>query len=181
MPTTINVGLSKKIGAANYGSVGASCNVSFEVNYGLLDSDLEAFHAKVRNAYIACQQAVQDELSRSQSNESVCNAGNGAVDRSTAEAHHTNGYGSNGNGHLGNGQQRTNGHVASAKQHEFARQLARQIQGLGVRRLENLANTMFSKPLAALTSMDASSLIDTLKSIKAGEIHLDAVLEGTTP
>ena len=169
MPIEIHIGLSRKVGTANYGSVGASCNVGFEAGHVLLESDLAGFHAKVRNAYIACAQAVQDELAREQGAESAAN--------SNAAAHDGNGH-ANGNSQPANSSGR-NGHattMASERQIEYARQLAKGISGLGIRRLDNLAEKMFGKQLVALTTLDASGLIDTLKSIKAGEIDINTVL-----
>jgi hypothetical protein len=62
----LNVGVSRKVGLPDYGSVGASCNLELELDAGLLDKDLDAFHAHVSSAYVAAHQAVHDELARLQ-------------------------------------------------------------------------------------------------------------------
>jgi hypothetical protein len=189
---TVTTGLSKKVGTANYGSVGATCSVTFEADHNLLDRDLEGFQQRVKNAFVACRQAIQDQLAR-ELNAPASNNGTTTTEPA-ASANGTNGNGNgatgtatngangnHGNGNLpnGNGQRNGNsGHGASEKQLSFARQLAKGIQGLGIRRLETLSQRMFGKPLTALTTMDASGLIDTLKGIKDGKIDLNSVLEG---
>ena len=171
MPLKLNCGLSKKIGQPDFGSLGASCHVELELETGLLQTDLDAFHRHVRNAFVACAQAVNDELARNQS------AG-AAIADPPQPGPATSQSTPNGNGHRNGGV--ANGNGASQKQIEYIGQLARQVRGLGVRRLESLAQKMFGKPVAGLTSLDASGLIDTLKAIKGGQIDLDAVLNGET-
>jgi hypothetical protein len=165
----LNVGVCRKIGQPDYGSLGATCNVEVELSSSLLQDDLEGFHAQVRAAYDACRQAVNDELARNQS----MGAGTSHRRTSTQPPPESNPGHQNGNGHKGNV-----GRGASEKQLTYIQQLSAQVKGLGARKLESLAQTMFGKPVAGLTSLDASGLIDTLKAIKAGEIDLQAALNG---
>ena len=57
----------------------------------------------------------------------------------------------------------------------YARQLAAHIAGLGVRRLEGLANRMFGTPLLGLSVAKASTLIDSLKAVQAGQLDLKSI------
>jgi hypothetical protein len=189
MPLRLNVGLSKKIGLPAYGSIGATCHVEVELDSNLLH-DAENFQRHVRRAYSVCGAAVIDELARQAASQSAAPEANPAPPVPSASAPTStpaapvpiprvhgncngNNHGSNGNGG-GNG----NGHQASAKQLEYVSQLARQIKGLGVRRLEAMTARMFNKPLVSLTSLEASSLIDTLKSAKSGDVNLDDIFSG---
>ena len=163
MPMKLSVGLTKKVGLPDYGSVGASCHLELELDQSLVTSDLDGFHERVQRTFVACRQAVEQELAQNRP----------ARSPERAQAQSCRSPVAN-----GNGQDSGNGHRASQKQIDYAQQLAGQIKGLGVRRLESLARKMFSKPLADLSSLDASGLIDALKDIKNGTIDLAAALNG---
>ena len=190
MPLTLNVGLSKKVGLANYGSLGASCHVEVELDNTLLFADLDGFQQKVKLAYVACHQAVSDEIERqheagSLNGSPVAANGNGHPSRDDRHAGNGNGAAANGNPARNGDSQRSESGTrgpsrASSKQLSYARQLAGKIQGLGYRGLENLVGTMFGKPLADLSSFEASSLIDTLKKVVTGSIDLASLEAGAT-
>ncbi|HUY32243.1 MAG TPA: hypothetical protein VMV69_05635 [Pirellulales bacterium] len=182
MPLKLNVGLSKKVGLPDYGSLGASCHVEIELNNGLLDSDLAGFQEEAARAFTACRQAVNDELALQRGNPQSAEprraASSADANGHTAQGRTANANdGANGNA---NGDQRAGSpaHRASAKQLSYLSQLADQIPGLDARRLEALSQQMFKKPLAEMSSLDASTLIDTLKQVKAGKIDLDAAAKG---
>ena len=175
MPLKANIGVTRKVADNNYGSRGASVNLEVELDSTLIN-DPERCHERIRQVFRLAQQAIDDELNRQQGNGTANHETNGATNGQAAQPSH------NGNGHAatnGNGSRNgQTGNIASEKQLNYAKQLAKGIPGLGIRRLETLVQKMCGKPLAALTTLDASGLIDTLKSIKAGEINLDTVLEG---
>lgn len=181
MSLNINVGLTKKIGLPNFGSLAASCSVQLDAEQGLLDNDPAGFQRRVQEVFAACSQAVENELGCQAHSRSAAGNGNGRAGDHVPP--HANGNGGvNGNGGA-NGSKRhhQNDQGASEKQLAYVLQLAKRINGLGIRRLEPLAQQMFGKPLTALSNLDASKLIDTLKPIKDGQLDLNAVLSGTTP
>ncbi len=178
MPLKTNVGVSRKVADNNYGSRGASVNLEVELDSSLIQEP-ERFHDRIRQVFRLAQQAIDEELNRQQGSSTASHQTNGAGNGCAAQTSH-NGSQTNDNSQHTNGNGRNGqGTIASEKQIGYARQLAKQIQGLGIRRLDSLAQKMFGKQLVALTTMDASGLIDTLKAIKAGEIDINAVLDGT--
>ncbi len=182
MPLKVNIGLSKKMGLPNYGSAGASCNVEFELDSGQIVHDLDGFHRNIRNAYVACRQAVQDEL-RLQLNPELQEAESQEAEPQEDEAgekYPSVAESSNGTPAGSTTTPATLGLVqasplASQRQLNYVHHLAHGLPGMTPRRLEILSATVCGKRLAHLTSSDASHLIDTLKQIQAGEKNLSGV------
>ncbi|MEI8375748.1 MAG: hypothetical protein WCJ35_23240 [Planctomycetota bacterium] len=180
MPLKTNIGVSRKVADNNYGSRGANVNLEVELDSTLINEP-DRFHDRIRQVFRLAQQVIDEELTRQQADGTASQTTNGANGHTQQNGSNGNGndHATNGNGnsHASNG----NGHTAttiSEKQVGYARQLAKQIDGFGVRRLENLAQQMFGKPMVALTTLDGSGLIDSLKAIKEGRINLDTVLNG---
>jgi hypothetical protein len=143
MPLTLKLGTSKKIGLPAYSSLGASCNIEIELDQSLIFDDPAGFQRHVNRVFAICRQAVQEELAQQQ-----------AVRIEVMAPTQINGQ--------SNGQ-----HRISPKQVDFVHRLAGQIRGLGIRRLDALAVTMFSKPLVQLSSLDGSALIDVLRMLSS--------------
>ena len=187
MPLTVSLGVSKKIGLPNYSSLGATCHVELELESSLLANDLPRFFHHVRQGYEACQQAVEEQLHP----RPTCPAepaespdGNGVTARGDQESTVP---GANGNGQAAGAEVATAGRNgclsprASQKQLAFARQLAAEVEGVGLRRLESLAGHLVGKPLADLSRADAAVLIETLKNLRDGAVDLASLTEDLRP
>src|SRR5881396_187993 len=61
MPLKLNVGLSKKVGQANYGSRGANINLELELESSLVDRPQE-LHGRIRQLFALARGAVDEEL-----------------------------------------------------------------------------------------------------------------------
>ena len=147
MPLKVSVGLSKKIGQPDYGSLGASCHVEFEADSTLLQQDLDGFHRHVKNAFVAYKQAVEDELHREQRPPSAAS---------------TNG--SNGH-HNGNGRRQGGPRRATSSQVRALESIANRLQMDLTRWLEQT----YGIPAATdLSITEASQAIDALKASANG-------------
>ncbi len=155
MPLTLNVGLSKKVGLPDYGSLGVSCNVEVELDATLLLNDLDGFQQRVKQAYGACHQAVQDELHRQQN-----------VGSTNSNGHPS----ASGNGQPTNGG-RTNGQPRDQTRRATASQI-RAIEAIARRQQMDLAKLLRQQfgtdKTADLSITEASGLIDELKAAANG-------------
>ena len=152
MPMKVSVGLSKKIGLPDYGSLGASCHVEVELDGSMLQTDVDKFQQHVRRAYQACAQAVNEELGRS----------NGHHPPPAQNPAPTNGNGANGNGHAGtNGNGNGNGGQRKATNSQ-----AKAIFAIARSQQLDLGQLMASYGVNKPDELDiktASQLIDRLK------------------
>ena len=96
MPLKLNVGLSRKVGEANYGSKGASVNLELELDSGLI-SEPERLQDRIRQLFRLAKASVDEELHADSAADTAANNNNG----------HT---------HAANGNGRSGGNVRRATQ-----------------------------------------------------------------
>lgn len=140
----LNVGFTKKVGEANYGSRGASVNLELELDSGLV-GDADRLKERIRQLFGLAKASVDEELSCS----GTSAAAEGAPSGSSAT----------------NGRRRDGTRAATASQvralHAIADRRKLDLNALLVARFQ------IDDP-AGLTITEASNLIDELKGESAG-------------
>ena len=151
MPLKLNIGLSKKIGQPDYGSLGASCHVEVELDGSLLQRDLDEFQRHVRTAFTACRQAVNDELAMQATHPANGDATNGTNGAATKAPANSNG----------------------PRQRRATASQVRALQAIADRQRINLPQLLRERyqtdDLAQLGISTASQLIDELKGGQQSE------------
>ena len=167
MPMTVKVGLAKKIGQPEFGSLGASCDIELELDGGLLFNDLEGLQQKIQTAYVACRQAVNDELA------SRCRPEVPPLSETTAGANSQGQPASNGNHHripAENGSNQTNGRsqAPNGKRRAATTSQVRALHAIATRQGFNLTERLREQfnlyRAEELSISEASRLIDDLNA-----------------
>jgi hypothetical protein len=158
MPLRLNIGLSKKVGLPDYGSLGASANLELELDSGAV-SDPDRLRQQVRYLFGLAKASVEEELNQQQA----------ALPHAPPNGH-SPAASTNGNGHhhaSSNGQRsagRSNGRAATASQ-------VRAIKTIASRQRLNLVTQLEPfgvQDVEDLSLQQASQLIDDLKAEPVG-------------
>ena len=152
MPLKLNVGLSRKIGEANYGSRGASVNIELELDSALV-AEPGKLQDRIRQAFALIKTSLAEELNgNGNGNHGQPATGNGEDARSQPHA--------NGNGAKGTNQRDSLPRPATQSQCKALFAITR-AQGIN---LSQLLRERFrtGKP-EELSIREASGLIDELK------------------
>jgi hypothetical protein len=149
MPAKLNIGLSRKVGEANYGSRGASVNLEIELDSAAIQ-DSQLLHDRIRSLYAMARQSVEEELQLAA----------GSSETSVA-CHNANGH-TNGNGYSNGNGQRTRPQAGTATQSQI-RAIFAIARRQGVDPLNLVRDRFHRERLEDLSIRDASSLIDELK------------------
>ena len=163
MPLKLNVGLSRKVGEANYGSRGASVNLELELDSAIV-GEPGRLQERIRQMFVLAKQSIDEELHHSTGVASANKNGNG---HATSDSHHraaSSRNGSSGNGHSRGYQRGSATPVATASQVRALHAIANR-QGLN---LEAVIRDRFNAERAdTLSISEASELIDELKGTTA--------------
>ena len=163
MPLKLNVGLSRKVGEANYGSRGASVNLELELDSSIV-SEPGRLQERIRQMFVLAKQSIDDELHHSAGAASANKNGNGHVANGNHQRATSSRNGSNGNGHSRGYQRGSTTPVATASQVRALHAIANR-QGLN---LEAVVRDRFNAERAdTLSISEASELIDELKGTTA--------------
>lgn len=167
MPLKLTVGLTKKIGQPNYGSLGACCNIEFELDSHVQSRNPALLQAQIKEAFAACTQAVESELARQRSPSGHVRAADAANRSGSANGHangHTNGHSGNGhaaNVHHQNGHRKPTARQATASQVKAIVSIASRLRLDLARELQS--RFQVDRP-ENLSISDASRLIGDLKT-----------------
>ena len=163
MPLKLNVGLSKKIGLPDYGSLGASTNLELELDAGVI-GDPDRLRQQIRHLFGLVKTSIEEELGGQQP---VPQNGHGnghgrdphANGNGNGHSHSDASHASGGNGH--GSRLPTNGRAATNSQVRAIRAIAgRQRLDLG----QLLGSRFNLQRPEDLSLADASALIDELKN-----------------